>query len=385
MRWLAFMPLRGGSKSIPDKNIKYIAGKPLFAWALGEAIKSGCFDDVYVASESRAIRQAVKEVFGGEVRLFDRTAESAADTAGTEAVMLEFQSKVDFDVICLIQATSPFTRAHHFREAKEYFEDKAFDALVTVAPMRRFFWQENGTPLNYNPKQRPRRQDFAGTLTENGAFYFTRGGILQRYRSRLAGNIGVYPMAEHTLIEIDEPAHWYAAEWMLLEEIRAKYFEEINSIQALVLDVDGTLTDGGMFYADEGELMKKFDTRDANGMKLLEETGVKIAVITAEDSDVVTSRMTKLKIEEYHKGIKNKLPVLEKIAKKWQLPLTDIAYIGDDLGDMPCLQNAGFAICPNDAVPDIKRVCHYITSAKAGAGAVREACDLIRKLNSIKK
>src|SRR5262245_57528289 len=105
------MPLRGGSKSIPGKNIRPLAGRPLFAWSLGAALDSGCFDEVWVGTDADAIRQSVVQQFAGRVRLFDRAAATCTDEASTESALLEFAAAVDFDVLCTIQATSPMTRA----------------------------------------------------------------------------------------------------------------------------------------------------------------------------------------------------------------------------------------------------------------------------------
>ena len=93
MKWVALMPLRAGSKSIRDKNIRLIAGRPLFSWSLGEAVASGVFDDIYVASDSERVRRTVADKFPSGVEIIDRSAESASDTASTEAVMLEFQQR----------------------------------------------------------------------------------------------------------------------------------------------------------------------------------------------------------------------------------------------------------------------------------------------------
>ena len=379
-RWVALMPLRGGSKSIPGKNLRAIAGRPLFSWSLREAIASNCFDDVYVVTDSASIHRAVGELCPQAVVL-DRSA-SVADATDTELVLEEFQARVSFDVVCLIQATSPWTQAEHFREAKARFEAAPWDSLLTVAPMKRFFWSADGQPLNYDPANRPRRQDLTGQLTENGAFYFTKADVLQRCRVRLGGKIGLYEMPATTLLEIDEAADWVAAEQLLLKQLAASIHKKGKHIRALVLDVDGTLTDGGMYYDATGEAMKKFDTRDAHGMLLLRDQGIHLAVITGEDSKAVAARMQKLRIDEYHPGIQDKLPVLRRLSCKWGIPLQHIAYMGDDLGDVQCLRHAGFSLCPANAVPAVRPLCHYQTTAAAGAGAVREACDLIMKWTS---
>jgi len=377
MRWVALMPLRANSKSIIDKNIRHIAGRPLFAWSLEQAIVSNCFDEIFVATDSPKIKNKVHEEFSSMVTLLDRSAETCTDTASTESAMLEFQRKIPFDVICLIQATSPLTLAADFISAKQMFLEKNWDSLLTAVRLKRFFWNSNGGPVNYDPLNRPRRQDFEGYLMENGAFYMTASKILEDYGNRLGGRIGIHEMAPETAVEIDEETDWLIVEQLLLRQKKLKQHSNGARIEILVLDVDGTLTDGGMYYGPEGEALKKFQTRDAHGMQRLREHGIKLCVISAEDSPAVAARMKKLRIDEYYPGIKDKYTFLTEQSKTWQIPLTNIGYMGDDLCDLKCIKNVGFSFCPADSVPEILQQAHYVSTNKGGYGAVREVCDLI--------
>jgi N-acylneuraminate cytidylyltransferase len=145
----------------------------------------------------------------------------------------------------------------------------------------------------------------------------------------------------------------------------------------LVVDVDGTLTDGGMYYDGNGEALKKFNTRDAKGLLMLRDAGVRVCVVTAESSTVVDARMRKLGITEYFRGVQNKRAWLEDYRSRFGIDLSQVAYIGDDLNDLECLQAVGFACCPADAVPAVRAAVQYVCNAGAGAGAVRELCDLL--------
>jgi len=377
MRWVAYMPLRGGSKSIPGKNIRPLAGIPLFAWSLQSAIDSGCFDEIWVGTDDAAIRAAVEARFSGRVHLFERSPETCSDEASTESAMLEFAREVGFDVICLVQATSPLTVAADFVAARMHFLTNDADSLVTATPTKRFFWTPSGVPLNYDPVMRPRRQDFAGSLVENGAFYFTRRDILEQQQCRLGGSISVYEMPAETVLEIDEPEDWERAQAILEQRQPNDAAGRISAIQAFVSDVDGTLTDGGMYYGPDGEALKKFNTRDAMGLQRIRQAGIRLCVMTQEQSEAVHARMRKLKIDNYHPGVHDKLTLLHKIAQDWDLPLEAIAYMGDDLNDLACLETAGYAFCPQDASPEVRAVADYVTHHHAGSGAVREACDLL--------
>lgn len=373
MRWIALLPLRAGSKSIPGKNLRTIAGRPLYAWSLEAAVTSGCFDAVYVASDAAAIRDDVRARFGGRVEVIDRAPENATDTASSEAVMLELAAQTQSDVLALIQATSPLTRAEDFRAARLRFEQDGLDSLLTGVALQRFFWSREGLPLNYDPLRRPRRQNFAGTLMENGAFYFTRTPLLLQTGSRLGGRIGIHVMHEECATELDEPA-----DWPLVEALLRRRWDAARDIRMLVVDVDGTLTDGGMYYDGAGEALKKFNTRDAKGMLMLRDAGVRVCVVTAENSAVVHARMRKLGITDYFPGVQNKRAWLDEYGARWQIRLEHTAYIGDDLNDLDGLCAVGLSFCPADAVDEVRSRVRYVCSAPAGAGAVREVCDLIR-------
>lgn len=148
-------------------------------------------------------------------------------------------------------------------------------------------------------------------------------------------------------------------------------------VKMLIMDVDGVMTDGGMYYGENGEEFKKFNTRDGQGIALLHEAGIKTAIVTRERTNIVERRAAKLGIKEVHQGIKDKMVVVESLLKRIGLGPDDVCYIGDDLGDVSVLGYVGFAVTVADALPCAKERAHYITRLKGGEGAVREVCDLI--------
>lgn len=145
----------------------------------------------------------------------------------------------------------------------------------------------------------------------------------------------------------------------------------------LIMDVDGVMTDGGMYYGEHGEEFKKFNTRDGHGIGLIHEAGIKTAIVTSERTAIVDRRAAKLDIKEVHQGVKDKLQVVVSLLKWHGLRAEDVCYIGDDRGDLPVLGYVGFAVAVADAMPAVKQRAHYITRLKGGEGAVREVCDLI--------
>jgi len=212
---IALVPLRGGSKSIPKKNIKIIGGRPLCGWVLKAATDAKRIQRVYVSTDCEEIKEVVMGL-GWGVQVVDRPAEFATDEASTESVMLHFIKTVPrFDRLVTIQATSPLLEARHLDEALVRFDNEQYDSMLSVVRTKRFFWNEDGTPINYDPSRRPRRQDFSGTLMENGAFYITKGSLLASGKCRLGGRIGLYEMPESTAVEIDDPADWEAVSRLL--------------------------------------------------------------------------------------------------------------------------------------------------------------------------
>jgi len=369
---VALVPLRGGSKSIPLKNIKEIGGKPLCSWTLEALEKCRQVQEVYVSTDSDRIAHVVRKRHP-RTQILDRPAKYATDEATTESVMLHFAQNVDFDVLITAQVTSPLVTDSDFGKAIHQMEKARFDSMVTGVRTKRFFWDLDGTPLNYDPGKRPRRQDFDGIFMENGAFYITRREILINEQSRLGGKIGVYEMGAETELEIDEPEDWIAVEKLL----RAGYPTGKKDIRVLVCDVDGTLTDGGMYYGAEGEALKKFNTRDAMGLRFLREAGVDVWIITGENSPSVIARMKKLGLTECHFGVEDKAGLLTRLCEKKNIGLEHVAYIGDDVNDLQCMRIAGLSACPGDAVEAVKEIVSFKGASKAGEGAVREFCDYL--------
>lgn len=204
---VALVPLRGGSKSIPRKNIRIIAGKPLAYWSLVAAKNSKYIDEVWVSTEDQNIKKIVLDLDLG-IKVVDRPKEFAQDNSSTESVMLHFAEKVPFDIIITIQATSPLTTSNDLDRAIEEFQDKGLDTMVSGVLQKRLFWTTDGKPLNYDPMKRVPRQQWEGILMENGAFYITKRKILENIKNRLGGKIGTFQMPEDTAIEIDEPSDW---------------------------------------------------------------------------------------------------------------------------------------------------------------------------------
>lgn len=383
MKTIAFIPVRGGSKSIPLKNIKPFCGKPLVCWNIEALENCPEVDEVIVATDSDAIWTTVEKQKYKKTILYRRSAENACDTASTESVMLEYIHNVKLaedNIFMLVQATSPLTERIHFSEALQMYAKGEYDSIITCVRNFRFFWNEDGTSMNYDYMNRPRRQNFKGMLMENGAFYINTVKNILVNGNRLGGKIGIYEMPEYTATEIDEPDDWIILENLMRKHVLAHTNNSTPTIKLFLSDIDGTLTDGGMYYSENGDELKKFNTRDGMGMGMLREKGIKVGIITSEDRELNQRRADKLKLDFFYQGKKNggKLAVAKEICEQMGITLHEVAYIGDDVNCIELLSAVGLAACPADADARVKAIpgIHVMTK-KGGEGCVREFCETI--------
>lgn len=162
-----------------------------------------------------------------------------------------------------------------------------------------------------------------------------------------------------------------------LSTVPAAVRERATRIRLLALDVDGTLTDGRLRLASDGTEIKAFNALDGQGLKLLHESGIEVALITARNSAIVAQRAAELGIEHVYQGCHEKLASLRALCQILSLDAEQVAYMGDDLPDLSALGWVGLAVAPSNAHPWIAQRVHWITSSAGGAGAARELCDLI--------
>lgn len=161
--------------------------------------------------------------------------------------------------------------------------------------------------------------------------------------------------------------------------------ERLANIKLLAMDVDGVLTDGGMYYSEHGDELKKFNTRDGKAIELLRNAGIKTAFITRERTRLVERRAAKLRIDELCQGVEDKLATLQQVISSYGLTFEEVAYIGDDINDLDVMQAVGLAITVADGLPENRNMAHYVTQAKGGEGAVREVAALILEAQSKEK
>ena len=159
----------------------------------------------------------------------------------------------------------------------------------------------------------------------------------------------------------------------------SKLLKKCINIKILLTDVDGVLTDGGMYYSAYGDIMKKFNAKDGMGINILRKKNIPTIVITKEKTKIVKQWAKKMNVKKVYDGIMKKELILEKICKSFKISEKEIAFVGDDVNDLELMKKVGFSVTPKDGNNTVKKIADYVTKSKGGEGAVREITDLIIK------
>ena len=380
---IALIPARGGSKRIFKKNIKLLAGKPLIAYTIEASLNSKLINKTIVSTDDEEIADVAKD-YGAEVIM--RPKELSDDDSPTEQAMLHVVEQLEkdgckVDYIVLLQPTSPLRGTEIIDKGINLILESDVDSLLSVCEVQHYYllgyFDKGYYKLEYD--KRPFSHTMPKKYKENGAIYITKKDFFIKNKNRIGGKIKAIVMNELDSIDIDDKGDFDLVERIILNAKSNNSLDEeqLKKIKLLITDVDGVLTDGGMFYSEEGEEMKKFNARDGMGIEILVKNGIVPVILTKENSDIVIKRAEKLKIKEVYIGVADKLEKAGELIKKYNFSFDEVVYIGDDINDIPLLKKVGFSCCPFDAVEEVKKVVNHVCKAKSGEGVVREVIDII--------
>jgi YrbI family 3-deoxy-D-manno-octulosonate 8-phosphate phosphatase len=383
MEIIAIIPARGGSKGIPRKNLRFIGGMPLIAHTIGHALRSPALSRVVVSTDDEEIAESSRRS-GAEIIM--RPAEISGDPAPTELALLHVldtlreRETYEPDLVVLLQATSPVRDKNDIGDAIGTLVREDADSLFSACRVEGFVWRgAEGAlqPLNYEPQSRPRRQELREeTLEENGSIYVFKPEILRSHGSRLGGRIAVHVMPRRSSFQLDAPEDVPLIEAVLSANASARRKPELASVELLVLDFDGVMTDNRVLVHQDGSEAVFCSRGDGWGITSLRKAGFRVAVLSTERNPVVAARCAKLGIDCVQ-GSSDKLADLKAMAASYDAAREHIAYVGNDVNDLDCLHWVGFPIAVADAEPSVLACCVYITEKPGGYGAVREVCEWV--------
>lgn len=379
---LALIPARGGSKGVPRKNLHPLGGVPLIAHTILQAKESARVDRVVVTTDDLEIDQVARR-YGAEV--IERPRELADDEASSESALLhaiEFLEREDAytpDLVVFLQCTSPLRTPADIDGAITKLEEANADALFSGTTLHGFVWQRTGeslSPMTYDAAARPRRQDIGEHVVENGSIYVFKPEILRQTGNRLGGRITEYPMAPLSIFQIDDPKDLELHERLLrLHPWRPKP-QGLEDIRLLVLDFDGVLTDDRVWVSQDGTETVACHRGDGLGIEFLKRIGVDVAVLSKETNPVVRTRCHKLGIECLQ-GQDEKLGALRELAESKGLQAEEVAFMGNDVNDIECIDWAGVGAAVPDSHESVRSAADWIVGPRGGHGAVRAICDLL--------
>ena len=382
MRVHAVIPARGGSKGIPGKNLKVIAGRSLLSRTIDAAIEARTISDVFVSSDAADILEEARKA--GALTI-TRPPELATDEATSEAALLHALEQMEDDsqpdILVFLQCTSPFTTAQDIDGVVGKLASAKADCAFSVAPSHQFLWlPENGSdlvqPLGHEKHHRPRRQDRHPQYAETGAVYAMRVNDFRKAKHRFFGRVAAHITDERNLIEIDTPTDLEMARMLLSNSCEAISKKLPKKPAAVLFDFDGVMTDDAVYVDETGKETVRAHRGDGMGIEMLRKSGIPVGVISKEKNTVVMRRCEKLQIECIQ-GIDEKGAVIRRWSQDRKLDLAEVIYMGNDVNDLAAFDVVGYSAAPVDAHPQILASASIVLSKRGGNGAVRELCDLI--------
>lgn len=368
---IAIIPARGGSKGIPGKNLMRVGGRSLVARSVGAARDAAMVTRVVVSSDDPAILGEAERA-GAEAH--QRPAELAGDAASSESALLDVleHAAPDADVVAFLQCTSPFTTGADVDAVLAPVLARTADAAFAAVPFHGFLWSPDGTPVGHPVDRRPRRQDLPLQLLEAGSVYALRAAGLRASRSRFHGRVRPVATDPARWLEVDEPSDLALARALapLLDRLDVA---RVARPALLVLDFDGVMTDDRVLTLSDGTEGVLAHRGDGRGIVALRDA-MPVLVLSAEVDGVVAARCRKLGLEAVQ-GIMDKRVELQRILAARGIAAADVAYVGNDVNDLGCMELVGTPIAVADAHPAVLGAAAVVLSRPGGRGALRELAD----------
>ncbi|WP_336642199.1 acylneuraminate cytidylyltransferase [Microbacterium sp. USHLN272] len=382
---VAIIPARGGSKGVPRKNLRTVGGVPLVVRAIRAARDAAGIDLVVVSTDDDEIA-AVSAAAGA--RVVRRPAEISGDTASSESAILHAVDEIEaagerVGIIAFVQATSPFLPSTALAGAVAEVRADRADSVFSAHETYGFLWRrgsgsevDQAAAINHEAAHRPRRQDREPHYLETGAFYVFRAEAFRTSRHRFFGRIRIAEVPEWTAIEIDDAQQLRIADALAAVHDRAGEAPGRIDVRAVVTDFDGVHTDDtAIIDADGGERVR-VSREDGMGVALLRRAGIPMLILSTEQNPVVRARAEKLRVPVLH-GIDDKEQALRAWAADAGIRLDDVAYLGNDVNDLPAMRIVGWPVAVANAHPRVLAAARVVLTRTGGNGAVRELVERV--------
>lgn len=381
---VAIIPARGGSKSIPNKNIFSFCGKPLLAWSIEQAKQSRYVCAVYVSTNDSDIAN-VASSYGAKV--LRRPNEISGDLASSEEALThaldQLGSKEKIDLVVFLQATSPVREASDIDDAIKFLIAQKADSLFSAAKLSDFcLWKKTHgrfTSYSFDYLNRGLRQGREPLYLENGSIYLFRPEVLRKYKNRLGGKIEAFLMPLERSFEIDTMEEIPLCEYFMQKMLSLEKSKvSCREIDLIIYDFDGVMTNNRVIVDQEGREEVVTNRSDGLAVSLIKKLGIRQIIVSTESNPVVAKRAEKIGIPVYH-DIANKKECVLRFCKEQKIDLKRVMYVGNDVNDREAMRAVGWPACPQDAHEDIQRISKIVIQKVGGSGVVRELLDLLTK------
>ena len=384
---VAIIPARGGSKSIPKKNIIPVAGKPVIAWTIEQSLRTKSISETYVTTDDNEISKVAAQ-YGAKV--IPRPKEISGDTDTSESALmhaldyLKEQKGIESDVVVFLQCTSPLRKKDDIANAVKLFSRENADSLMSVTILDDLtLWEKehnNWRSVNFDYRRRGMRHERKKQYVENGSIYIFKPKILREYNNRIGGRLVAYPMEFWQTWEIDTISQVDLVEFYIRKYIMGKYHFTIdaNAFELIVLDFDGVLTNNKVLVSDDGSEAVFVSRGDGLAISRLKKWGIPLMILSTEQNNVVRVRANKLDVP-FRNAVADKKETLTTYCKERGIVLENVVYVGNDLNDKSAMECVGWPICPDDAHQSIREIAKIVLTRTGGEGIVEELCQIIGK------
>ncbi|MBI1274310.1 MAG: HAD hydrolase family protein [Alphaproteobacteria bacterium] len=373
MKVAGVVPAKGSSSRLPDKNRQCIRGIPLFLWAANNLNRVLPKQDIYIDSDSDEI---LAEARAAGFQTIKRPADLATNATDGNRFMIWEAENIACDVLVQHLPPMAFLRESTIRKALDAIasgKQSAFGAQKEQA----YVWTEQGP--SYDPLNVPNSYTLPPLIREGMGFYATRRDALLHNRTRISRPYEMIELDRYEAIDIDYPHDLdFARSVAAGLPADSEYIKGIGAlkrerIKFLVMDMDGVMTDGRLYFSNKGFETLGFHARDGSATRKAIKAGIQVAVLSStEQPDVLRKRADFIGIKTYMAGCKDKAAQLAAWCEEFKIPPEQTAYLGDDMADLGPMQMAGHAACPADADARIKRIARYALQRKGGHGCVSE-------------
>ncbi|MQA90407.1 MAG: HAD hydrolase family protein [Gemmatimonas sp.] len=391
---LAIIPARGGSKSIPRKNIRSFGGQPLIAWTIAAARQASSVERVIVSTDDPDIADLARRC-GAEVPFLRPSWLAEDDTLDLPVFehavrWLDREDGYTPEIIVHLRPTSPLRPLECVDRAIHLLaENPSADSVRAVTPSGQNpfkMWRTCGdrlAPLLDHIEDEPYnlpRQSLPATYWQTGHVDAVRRATLLEAGSMTGRTILPLFIDPEYAVDLDTPLNWQQGEWLLghagLTVVRPPPVRDLSGFRILVLDFDGVLTDNRVQVLENGTEAVTCSRADGLGLAALRAAGFPVFVLSTETNGVVSARCEKLGIR-CERDLDDKPSALRRVVAEEGVTMEQVIFVGNDRNDLGCLELAGLAVVPSGAHPEAVRSADWILSRAGGLGAVRELCDLL--------